>query len=123
MSALVAAERPLDLGPLAARDVADLEDAVDEQPEPELGRNAPGRDVRRIEQAELLEILHHVADGRRRHALAQRAGQRARADRLAGREIGLDQPAKHLAAALVHLGQRRAEGAQRAAFRQGRRKT
>ena len=37
----------------------------------------------------------------------QRARQRARADRLAGLEIGLDQPAEHLAAALVHLGQRR----------------
>ena len=39
-----------------------------------------------------------------RDAFAQRAAERARADRLAGVEIGLDQPAEHLAAALVHLG-------------------
>ena len=44
--ALVAAERALDLGALAARDVADLEDAVDEEPEPELRRDAACRDMR-----------------------------------------------------------------------------
>ena len=46
--ALVAAERALDLGALGAGDVADLEDAVDEEAQAELGRDAPGRDVRRI---------------------------------------------------------------------------
>ena len=48
-----------------------------------------------------------------------RAGERARADRLAGLEIGLDQPAEDLAAALVHLAQRRA-GAVKAAVRSRR---
>ena len=57
----------------APRDVADLEDAVDEQAQAELGRDAAGGDMRAVEQAELLEVLHDVADRRRRDALAQRA--------------------------------------------------
>ena len=93
---------------LGARDVAHLEDAVDEEAQAELGRDPPGRDVRRIEQAEQLEILHDVADGGGRDPLADRARERARADRVAGLEIGLDQPAEDLAAALVHLAQGRA---------------
>ena len=75
--ALVAAEAALDLGALGPGDVADLEDAVDEEPEPELGRDAAGGDVRRVEEAEELEVLHHVADGRGRHPLGKRASEGA----------------------------------------------
>jgi hypothetical protein len=42
----VAAERALDLGALGAGDVADLQDAVHEQAQAELGGDAAGADVR-----------------------------------------------------------------------------
>ena len=87
--------------------VAKLEQPVHEQAQPRLGRQPPGRGVRRVEQPRLFEIGHHVADRRRRQVLAQQPRQRARADRLAGLHIAVDDQAKNLAAALVQLGERR----------------
>ncbi len=55
----------LDALALLFRDVADFEQAVDEQPQPGVGRQAAGRGVRRVEQAEILQVGHDVADGGR----------------------------------------------------------
>ena len=63
--------------------------------------------MRRIDQAELFEIRHDVAHRSRRQRHRQDARQIARADRLAGREIALDDQAEDLARALVELGQAR----------------
>jgi hypothetical protein len=60
-------------------------------------------DMRAVEQAEVFEILHHVADRRGADLLGQLPCQRARPDRIAGIEIALDHAAKHLARAVVHL--------------------
>ncbi len=64
---------------------------VDEQPVAARGRDAAGAGVRAGDQAELLEVGHHVADRRRRQLEAAGARQRARADRLAVGDVALDQ--------------------------------
>ena len=77
----------LDLPALVGRQVADLEERVDEEAEAEFGRQPPGRGVRRVDQAELLEVGHDVADRGRRQRHRQDAADVARADRLAGLEV------------------------------------
>ena len=86
-------------------EVADLHQRIDEEAQAELGRQPAGRGMRRIDQAELLEVRHHVADrgGRQRHR--EDARQIARADRLAGRQVALDDLAENLARALVERRQ------------------
>jgi hypothetical protein len=85
--------------------VVDFEQPVDEEAQPHLCRHPPGRDMRAVQQPQEFEVLHHVADGRGRDLLAHAAGQRARADRIAGVEIALDHAAKHLARAIVEFGE------------------
>ena len=97
----------LDLPPLLDREVADLEQRIDEEAEPELGRQPPRRGVRGIDQAEALEVGHDVADRGRRQRHRQPPADVARADRLAGAEIGLDDLAEDLARTAVEILQRR----------------
>ncbi len=97
----------LDIVPLVLGEVAEFQQTVHEQAQPGLGRQTPGRGVRRIEQPRLFEIGHHVADRRRRQVLPEQPRQRARADRLAGLHESVDDQAKNLAAAIVQLGKRR----------------
>ena len=104
----------LDLPALLGREVADLQQRVDEEAQAELGRQPAGRGVRRVDQAELLEVGHDVADRGRRQRHRQDAADVARADRLAGVEIGLDDPAEDLARAPVERLQRRAGDSRRA---------
>ena len=68
---------------------------------PDLGRQAAGAGVRRVDQARSLEVRHDVADRGRRQRHRQDAREVARADRLAGRQIALDDPPEDLARALV----------------------
>ena len=84
-------------------EIADLHQRVDEEAQALLGRQPPGRRMRRIDQAGLFQIRHHVAHRRRRQRHRNDARQVARADRLAGRQIALDHLAKNLARALVEL--------------------
>ena len=63
----------------------------------------PGRGVRRIDEAELLEVRHHVAHRRGRQRRRDQARDVARADGLAGGEIALDDLTENLARALVEL--------------------
>ena len=85
--------------------IADLHQRVDEEAQPELGRQPSCRGVRRIDQPELLEIRHDVAHrgGGERHR--DQAREIARADGLAGRQITLDDAAKDLARPLIELAQ------------------
>ena len=57
------------------------------------------------DQPQLLQVRHDVADRGRRQRHRQRARQVARADRLAGGEIGLDDLPEDGARALVELGE------------------
>jgi len=61
--------------------------------------------MRGIDEAERLEVRHDVAHRGRRQRHGQRTAQIARADRLAGGEIGLDDALEDLARALVELAQ------------------
>ena len=74
---------------------------------PELGRQPAGRGVRRIKQPGFFQIGHHVADRRRRQVLREAARQSARADRLAGGDITVNDQPEDLSAALVELVDRR----------------
>ena len=95
----------LDGDAVGLAEIADLHQRIDEEPQAELGRQPAGRGVRRIDQAELLQVLHDVAHRSRRQRHRDDPRQVARADRLAGREIALDDLAKDLARALVELGE------------------
>src|SRR5664280_2317807 len=61
--------------------------------------------MRGEDQAELLEVRHHVAHRGRRQGDRQQARQIARPDRLAGGEIAFDDVAENLARALVERRQ------------------
>src|SRR6516165_631618 len=86
-------------------EVADLHQCVDEEAQPELGRQPPSRGVRRINEAELLQIRHHVAHGRRRERSRDQTRNIARAHGLAGGEVALDDLSENIARALVELGE------------------
>jgi hypothetical protein len=93
----------LDAPALLIGQVANLEQPVDEQPQPDLGRQASGRGVRRKNVAQMLQIGHDVANrgGRQRHGQVTR--QIARTDRLSGGEVSLHDLPKNGAGALVEL--------------------
>src|SRR3954468_9663906 len=61
--------------------------------------------MRRVDQAELLEVRHHVADRGRRQRHRDQSRNVARADGFAGREITLDDLTKNLPRALVELSE------------------
>jgi hypothetical protein len=94
----------LDLLALLLRHRAYLEQAVDEQPQARLGRQAAGGGVGRVEQAGFLQILHDVADRGRRQRHAQPARNRARPDRLARLDIGVDDVTQYFERTLVQIG-------------------
>ncbi len=96
----------LDALALLFGDVADLEQAVDEQPQAGIGRQAAGGGVRRVKQPDILQIGHDVADGGGRQGFAELAGECARADRLAGLDIALDHQPQDLTGTLAQLGHR-----------------
>jgi hypothetical protein len=65
--------------------------AVDEKAITLGRRDAPGGRVRAADEAHLLQVRHHIADGRRRQLQPGMARQRARADRLPVADVALDQ--------------------------------
>ena len=52
----------LDRAALLVGEIADLHEGVDEEAQAALRRQPAGRDMRRIDEAEMLEIAHHIAD-------------------------------------------------------------
>ncbi len=107
----------LDRLPVALGHIADLHQRVDEEAQAPLGRQPPGRGVRRIDEAELLEVRHDVAHGGRRQGHRDDAREVARADRLAGRQIAFDDLAEDLARALVELREARLRWSERNVLR------
>ena len=95
----------LDGLPFRFGEIAELHQRVDEETQPQFGRQPAGGGMRRIDQAELLEIRHHVPHrgGRERHR--DQARDVARPDGLAGRQIALDDLAEDVARPLVELGE------------------
>ena len=84
-------------------DGADLEHRVDEEAEALLGRGAAGGGVRGGDEAEILEIGHHVAHRGGREARVEEPAQIARSDRDARLEVALDElPENVLAAGVEH---------------------
>ena len=96
-------ELGLDLAALVVGEVADLEQPVDEQPEAHLGRQPARRGVRGVDQPQMLQIRHDVADRGRRQGHRQMPRQIARAHGIAGRQIALDDLPEDGARALVEL--------------------
>ena len=64
-----------DIVPVVFGEVAHFHQRVDEEAQAELGRQPPGRGVRRIDQPELLQVRHHVAHRGRRQRDRQDARQ------------------------------------------------
>ena len=69
-----------------------------------MGRHAAGADVRRAQQTQLCQVLHGVADRSGRQVDAA-LGERARADRLAGFQVGFHDPPKDVARPRIQAGQ------------------
>ena len=82
---------------LLAPEVAELQQRVDEEPQAQLGRQTSGARVRRVDQPELLEILHHIADRGGRQRDRQHAREMPGADGFAGRQIRFDDAAEDFA--------------------------
>ncbi len=61
--------------------------------------------MRRIDQPDLFEILHHIADRGRRQRRRQKPRDVARSDRLAMGKVGIDDQPEYFARALVEQGQ------------------
>ena len=80
---------------------------IDEEAQAQIGRQAAGTGVRRGDQARVLQVHHHVADRGGRQVVRQDPGDGARAHRLAGLEIGVDQLPEDVARALVEPGDAR----------------
>src|SRR5262249_25405665 len=78
---------------------------IDEESQAEFGGQAAGGGVRCVDQTELLEVGHDVANRSRRQRRGDQARQVARADRLPGGQIALDDLPENLARALVELRQ------------------
>ena len=96
----------IDTRPLLAAQIPELEQRVDEQPQALLGRQTPGAGVWSIDEPELLEVLHHVANRGRRQRHRQHARQVPGADRFAGGEIRVDDVAEDLTRTGVQRRQR-----------------
>jgi len=90
---------------LLARQAAEFEQRVDVEAQAELSRQAACAGVRRVDEAQLLEVLHHVADRGGRQRDRQQARQVSRADRLAAGEIGIDDAAEDFARPRVEVGE------------------
>ena len=100
-----AAARRLDLrldhAALLVGEIAEFHEGIDEEAQPLLRRKPARRDMRRIDEAEMLQIAHDVAHRRRRQRVRKHTGQVARADRLAVLKIGIDDQPENVARARV----------------------
>jgi hypothetical protein len=89
---------------LAAK-VAEFEKRIDEEPEPMLGRKASCARMGRIDQPQLLQVLHHIADGGGGQRYREHPREMARSDRLSGREVGFDDAPEYFARTRVEMRQ------------------
>ena len=78
-----------------ALNIAELQQAIDEQAETLVGGEPAGRGVRGEQQAGVREVRHDVADGSRGERHGQAAGKGAGADGFAGGDVLFDNFAQH----------------------------
>src|SRR5690606_1611470 len=88
---------------LFIRDIADFEQAIDKKAESRLCRHTPGAGMGRENKAQRLEIRHDITDRGSGKAKGKLPRENARANRLAGFEIGLDHAAQDLARTLIEI--------------------
>ena len=100
----------LDIGALALGEPARLHDAVHEEAQAAVGRQPPGGGMGREQEAQLLEVRHHVADRGRRERPAELARERTRADRFARLHPGIHDQPEDLARARIEIGKSRRAG-------------
>src|SRR5690606_31826749 len=79
----------------------EFEQRIDEEPIPLVSRDAPGRSMRRSDEAKLLEVRHDVADRGRAQLQSEIARQRPRADGLTVADIVFDEELEKLLRALA----------------------
>ena len=85
--------------------IADLHQRIDEKAQSQFCRQPARGGVRRVDQSQLLKIRHHVAHRGRRQRHRDKARDVARAYRLAGGQIALDDLAEDIPRPLVELRQ------------------
>ncbi len=96
----------VDPRPFLPAEIAELQQRVDEEAQALLGRKPPGAGVGRVDKPELLEVLHHVADGGGRQRDRQHARQMPRAHRLAGRQVRFHDAPENFARTSVQIRER-----------------
>ena len=94
----------LDRLPLGFAEIANLHQGIDKKSQSEFRRQPASRCVRGIDQTELFQIRHHVADRGRRQRNRDQARNVARTNRFAGGQIALDDLPEDLARPLIELG-------------------
>lgn len=89
MVEILRASHVLDPRAIGLREIADLRRGIGGKAQARLGRQPPGAGVRRIDEAELLQVvLHHIADrGGRRQRHGQDPREMARANRVTDLQI------------------------------------
>ena len=111
-AAALAGQPRVDLASLLGPDVADLQQAIDEQPQAGMGRDPPRRGVGCRQQARPASGPAWYCGSRRATAATPLMRHGARADGLAGLQIGLDDAAEDVAGPLVEAGQGGGGGAE-----------
>ena len=91
----------LDGQTLVGRQIADLQEGIDIEPETGLGRQAPGAGMGRVQQADVFQVRHHVAHRGRRQRGREPPRNRARADGFAGLDVFVDDNAENFPRSLV----------------------
>ena len=92
----LAFERMLNARQFMLFEVLDLQDSVDEHAQSQLGRNPACRNMRTLEKAQKLQVLHDVPDRGGRNALGNAAGQRTGANGFSLVQVGLDEGAEDI---------------------------
>ena len=93
----------LDILALSLGQVAGLEQPRHEKLQTSPSRQSTSRRVRRMQQAQILQVRHHIADSGRRQLSFQPARQRAGANRLSGLHIGIDDQPQYFARPLIQI--------------------
>ena len=91
---------------LVERQVADFEQGVHEKAQAQLGGQAPGAGVGGVDEAQLLQVLHDIADRGGGEGHGQQARELARPHRLARGEVGIDDAFENLARTIIQRRER-----------------
>jgi hypothetical protein len=95
----------LDLFAFVPTNVAQFKQRIDKKAQAKLSRKPTRASVRCIDQADLFEILHHIANRGRRQWRWQKPRKVARSDRFAMCEIAIDNEPEYFPRAFVETSQ------------------